>query len=85
LTDKVLYRGMIANNLSVLGVDASQLDSEFNTLSGTIWRMPTTGEYGPGERIGDYEYHQKFATRIGTHYVRSREDWQSQPGEDDYE
>ncbi len=85
ITDKVLYRAMIANNLSALGVDAAQLDNEFNTLSGAIWWMPTTGEYGPGEGFGDYEFHENFATRFGVHYTRSREDAQSQPNEDDFE
>ena len=85
ITDKLLYRGMIANNLSALGVDAGQLDSDFSTLSGTIWWMPTTGEYGPGEGFGDFEYHKDFATRFGIHYTRSREDAQSQPGIDDFE
>ena len=68
ITDKLLYRGMIANNLSALGVDAGQLDSDFSTLSGTIWWMPTTGEYGPGEGFGDFEYHKDIATRFGIHY-----------------
>ena len=85
IADKVLYRAMLANNLSALGVDAAQLDNEFNTLSGAIWWMPTTGEYGPGEGIGDYEFHENFATRFGVHYTRSREDAQSQPNEDDFE
>jgi hypothetical protein len=81
----VLYRAMIANNLSALGVDAAQLDSDFATASGAIWWMPTTGEYGPAEGFGDYEYHESFATRLGLHYTYSREDAQSQPGEDDFE
>jgi hypothetical protein len=85
ITERILYRAMLANNLSALGVDAAQLDNEFNTMSGTIWWMPTTGEYGPGEGIGDYEYHRDFATRFGIHYTRSREDAQSQPNEDDFE
>ena len=85
ITERVLYRAMLANNLSALGVDAAQLDSEFNTMAGTIWWMPTTGEYGPGEGFGDYEYHRDFATRFGIHYTRSREDAQSQPSEDGFE
>jgi hypothetical protein len=77
IAHNVLYRVMIANNLSALGVSASQLDPEFNTLSGSLWWMPTTGEYGPGEGFGDYEYHENFATRFGVHYTRSREDSQN--------
>jgi hypothetical protein len=76
---------MIANNLSALGVDAGQLDPDFGTFSGHVWWMPTTGEYGPGEGIGDYENHQRLATRLGAHYTYSREDSQSQPDDDDFE
>jgi hypothetical protein len=79
------YRVMIANNLSALGVDAGQLDSDFATLSGALWWMPTTGEFGPSLGFGDYEYHEKFATLFGVHFTRSREDSQSQPNEDDAE
>jgi hypothetical protein len=76
---------MIANNLSTLGVSASQMDNQFNTMAATVWWMPTTGEYGAGEGIGDYDYHEKFATRFGVHYTRSREDSQAQPKTSDFE
>jgi len=79
------YRAMLGNNLSQLGVNASQLDDGFNTFSGAIWWMPTTGEYGPGQGIGDYEFHQVFATQIGIHFTRSREDAQAQPGTEGFE
>jgi len=85
ITDRVFYRAMIANNLSALGVSATQLDNQLNTLSGTVWWMPTTGEYGPLEGFGDYEYHEKFATRLGIHYTRSREDSQDQPSVNAFE
>jgi hypothetical protein len=26
---------------------------------------PTTGEFGPGQGFGDYEYHEKLATLLG--------------------
>ncbi len=73
---------MIANNLSALGVAASQLDAEPNTISGAIWWMPTTGEFGPATGFGDFEGHDKLATLFGVHYTRSREDKQSQPDTD---
>jgi hypothetical protein len=41
--------------------------------------MPTTGEYGPKQGFGDYEEHQRVATRIGGHFTFSPEDRQSQP------
>ena len=85
LADDVDYRVMIANNLSALGVSASQLDAEINTVSGAIWWMPTTGEFGPAIGFGDFEGHEKLATLLGVHYTRSREDKQSQPSSDDIE
>ena len=79
------YRIMIANNLSALGVDAGQLDSDFGTVSGALWWMPTTGEFGPNLGFGDYEYHEKFATLFGVHFTHSREDSQAQPSADAFE
>ena len=85
ILDDVDYRVMVANNLSALGVAASQLDAEINTFSGAIWWMPTTGEFGPAIGFGDFEGHEKLATLFGVHYTRSREDKQSQPNADDIE
>jgi hypothetical protein len=76
---------MVGNNLSQLGVDALQLDNQFNTFSGALWWMPTTGEYGPNESFGDFEDHDDAATLFSAHYTRSREDQQSQPGTNDFE
>ena len=42
--------------------------------------LPTTGEFGLWNTFGDYDYHQKVATRIGVHYSHSLEEKQSQPG-----
>ena len=44
-----------------------------------VW-LPTTGEFGLWNTFGDYDDHQKVATRIGVHYTHSIEDQQSQPG-----
>lgn len=85
LSPGLKYRTMIGNNLSQLGVNASQLDDGFNTVSGALWWMPTSGEYGPGEGLGDYEFHQQFSTLFGIHFTRSREDAQGQPGTDSFE
>jgi len=79
------YRAMVANNLSALGISADQLDADPSTFSASMWWMPTTGEYGPAEGIGDYEYHEDLATRFGVHFTRSREDRQSQPNVNDFE
>ncbi len=79
------YRVMIANNLSALGVNAGQLDTKPNTLSGAITWMPTTGEFGPANGFGDFENHQKVATLFSAHYTRSTETPQSQPNTDSIE
>ena len=85
LTDDVQYKIMIGNNLSQLGVNATQLDGVFNTLSGAIWWMPTTGEFGPAGGYGDFEEHEALATNFGLHVTRSREDRQNQPSTEDIE
>jgi hypothetical protein len=85
LTSTLEYRAMIANNLSALGVNAGQLDSRINTISGALTWMPTTGEYGPQGGVGDFENHQDPATLFGIHYTNSVEDKQSQPGTDSIE
>jgi hypothetical protein len=79
------YRVMIANNLSALGVNASQLDAKINTLSGALTWMPTTGEFGPGAGFGDFEEHQAVATLLSAHYTRSTETPQSQPNTESIE
>ncbi len=78
LTDGLEYRVMLGNNLSQLGVNAVQLDDGLNTVSAALWWMPSTGEYGPGAGLGDYEYHEDVATIFGVNFTRSREDAQGQ-------
>ena len=79
----VAYYTMLANNLSILGVDAGQLDEDFTTTSTAVWWMPTTGEFGPRSGFGDYEEHEDVATRLGVHFTFSPEDRQSQPNTED--
>jgi hypothetical protein len=79
------YRVALANNLAQLGVSSQELDAGFNTLSGALWWMPTTGEFGPSAGMGDFEEHQQVATLVGVHFTRSREDAQGQPDLDDFE
>ena len=73
LRPDLLYRIMIGNNISQLGVTSSQLTRDF-AYGATIWWMPTTGEFGPKGGYGDYEMHQKLATRFGISGATSRED-----------
>ena len=46
LHTKVKYHAMFANNLSTLGVSASQLDNKLDTQSYSVQWLPTTGEFG---------------------------------------
>jgi len=77
---KVKYMAMFANNLSTLGVSAAQLDNRLDTQSYSVQWLPTTGEFGLWNTFGDFDDHQKIATRLGVHYTSSLEEKQSQPG-----
>jgi hypothetical protein len=85
LSTKVKYMAMIGNNLSTLGVSAAQIDNVFNTTSLMLQWLPTTGEFGLYGTFGDFDQHEKLATRLGAHYTHSREDRQSQPGSNSIE
>jgi hypothetical protein len=85
LATKLKYMAMIGNNLSQLGVSASQLDNNLNTTAYMLAWLPTTGEFGLYGTYGDYDWHEKVATRFGVHYTHSREDKQTQPGTDSIE
>ena len=80
LHTKVKYMVMFANNLSTLGVSAAQLDNKLDTQSYSVQWLPSTGEFGPWGGFGDFEGHEKLATRVGLHYTHSLEEKQSQPG-----
>jgi hypothetical protein len=83
ITDKLRYHVMVGNNLSTLGVNAAQFNNKFNTVASALVWEPTTGEFGPG--FGDYENHQKLATRFGAHFTRSDENKESQPPQQGFE
>ncbi len=80
LNTKVKYMAMVGNNLSILGVSATQLDNKLDTQSFMVGWFPTTGEFGLYGTFGDYDDHQKVATRLAGHYTHSLEDRQMQPG-----
>ena len=73
------YNVMFATNLSILGVSASQIDNKMDTQSYALQWLPTTGEFGLWGTFGDYDYHEKVATRAAVHWSHSLEDKQSQP------
>jgi DUF3011 family protein len=80
ITSKSKYMVMVGNNLSVLGVSATQLDNRLDTQAYMVQWMPTTGEFGLYSTFGDYDDHKKVATRLGAHYTHSLETKQEQPG-----
>lgn len=86
IVKKLIYSVMLGNNMSTLGVDAGQMDAKLNTFAGALVFLPTTGEYGMfNGSYGDYDNHQKVATRIGAHITRSTETRQGQPSTDVFE
>lgn len=66
------YTVMLGNNLTTLNVNAGE-DSRDFALSGNISWMPTTHEFGPKGGMGDFENHQKMATRFGTAYTQGKQ------------
>jgi len=73
LTPGFWYNAMVGNNMSALGVKATQLDRKFSE-GASVWWMPTTHEFGPKGAFGDYEMHEKVATRFGISTVYSPEE-----------
>jgi hypothetical protein len=73
------YRWMVGNNNSNLDTPASKLDRDLSAGFALTW-LPTTGEFGPRGAFGDYEHHQKLATRFNLAYTYSPEDRQSSIG-----
>lgn len=79
ITRTLQYRWMVGNNNSNLDVPAVRLDRDLSAGFAITW-MPTTGEFGPRGAFGDYEDHQKLATRFNLAYTYSPEDRQSPVG-----
>jgi hypothetical protein len=72
LTPTLRYNVVLGNNLSILGIKAANLTRHFSKSVSLSW-MPTTGEFGPRGGNGDFEHHEKLATRFGLSYCHSRE------------
>jgi hypothetical protein len=66
------YSLMLGNNLSQLGIQAAKLTRNMSKSISFSW-MPTTHEFGPRGGAGDFEHHEKPATRFGASYCHSRE------------
>jgi hypothetical protein len=72
IVPRLNYTLMIGNNLSQLGIKANNLTRNLSKGASLAW-MPTTGEFGPRGGNGDFEDHQKLATRFGVNFSHSRE------------
>jgi hypothetical protein len=73
------YRWMVGNNNSNLDIPAVKLDRDLSAGVAITW-LPTTGEFGPRGAFGDYERHEKLATRFNLAYTYSPEDRQASIG-----
>ena len=79
ILSRLEYRWMVGNNNSNLDVPAVKLDRDLSAGFAITW-LPTTGEFGPRGGFGDYEGHDKFATRFNLAYTYSPEDRQASLG-----
>jgi len=79
LLPRLEYRWMIGNNNSNLDVPATKIDRNLSGGAAITW-LPTTGEFGPRGAFGDYEIHEKLATRFNLAYTYSPEDRQAPIG-----
>jgi hypothetical protein len=73
VTPGLWYNAVMTNNNSSLGVKSSQLDRTFS-WGASGWWMPTTKEFGPRGGYGDWEWHDKLATRFGVSWTWSPEE-----------
>jgi hypothetical protein len=76
LFPRLEYRWMFGNNNSNLDVPASKVDRKLSAGGAITW-LPTTDEFGPRGAFGDFEGHQKLATRFNAAYTYSPEERQS--------
>jgi hypothetical protein len=76
LLPRLEYRFMVGNNNSNLDTPASKIDRKLSEGAALTW-LPTTGEFGPRGAFGDYERHEKLATRFNLAYTYSPEERQT--------
>jgi len=68
----LFYKVSLGNNISQLGITAAQLTRDI-AVGASVWWEPTTKEFGPRGGYGDWDSHEKVATRFGMSSVRARE------------
>ena len=69
---KFWYTASVNTNISQLGTTASNDTRDMAYSASLVWR-PSTGEFGPRNGLGDFEYHNRLATQFGTSAAHSRE------------
>lgn len=79
ILSRLEYRWMVGNNNSNLDIPAIKLDRDLSAGFAITW-LPTTGEFGPRGAFGDFEGHEKLATRFNFAYTYSPEDRQAPIG-----
>lgn len=72
------YKTMIGNNMSQLGIDAGQLDNDFDAWSSTLWWV--SEGYGRFMDYGDFARKNTLRGALGACYSQSSESAQSQAG-----
>ena len=70
--NKFWYTASVNTNISQLGTTAANDSRDMAYSASLVWR-PSTGEFGPRNGLGDFEYHTKLATQFGTSAAHSRE------------
>jgi hypothetical protein len=69
---RLTYTLTVNNNISELGTTQPN-DTRDLTYGAALRWQPTTGEFGPRGGFGDFEYHRKVATQLGSSFTSSRE------------
>jgi hypothetical protein len=73
IVPRLTYTLSMNNNISELGVPQNVDAPELSYSVDLRWQ-PTTGEFGPRNGFGDFEFHKKLATQFGANAATSRED-----------
>jgi hypothetical protein len=69
---RLYYTLSVNNNISQLGTVQAN-DTPNLAYSGSLRWLPTTGELGPRNGFGDFEFHERVATQFGVSAATSRE------------
>src|SRR3954462_8100269 len=70
--ERFWYTASVNTNISQLGTTAANDSRDMAYSASVVWR-PSTGEFGPRNGLGDFEYHTKLASQFGASAGHSRE------------